>query len=72
MPNLFRVDVAEIGMNLGILIGGTLARMVLHMFIIIPILFLIITQKIHISLDRSADLLGSQPGVQGHLLQHCQ
>jgi Na+/H+-dicarboxylate symporter len=32
-------------MNLGILIGGTLAGMLLHMFIIMPIIFLITTQK---------------------------
>jgi tetrahydromethanopterin S-methyltransferase subunit G len=43
MPNLFRLDVAEIGMDLGILTGGTLVGMVLHLSIIIPILFLIIT-----------------------------
>ncbi|KAH8699436.1 Sodium:dicarboxylate symporter [Phaeosphaeriaceae sp. PMI808] len=45
MPNLFRLDIAEIGLNLGILIGGTLAGMVLHLFIIIPIIFFAITRK---------------------------
>lgn len=39
LPNLFRLDIAEIGRNLGILIGGTLAGMFLHLFIIIPIIF---------------------------------
>jgi Na+/H+-dicarboxylate symporter len=39
MPNLFRLDIAEIGLNLGVLIGGTLVGMVLHLFIIIPIIF---------------------------------
>lgn len=42
MPNLFRLDIAEIGMNLGILIGGTLCGMVLHLFIIIPIIYIAI------------------------------
>lgn len=45
MPNLFRLDIAEIGMNLGILIGGTLCGMVLHLFIIIPIIFFAITRQ---------------------------
>ena len=45
MPNMFRLDIAEIGMNLGILIGGTLAGMVLHLFIIIPIIFFAITRQ---------------------------
>ncbi|CAO2652141.1 Nn.00g004240.m01.CDS01 [Neocucurbitaria sp. VM-36] len=45
MPNLFRLDIAEIGMNLGILIGGTLCGMVLHLFIIIPLIFVLITRQ---------------------------
>ncbi|KAF2847343.1 excitatory amino acid transporter 1 [Plenodomus tracheiphilus IPT5] len=45
MPNLFRLDIAEIGMNLGILIGGMLCGMFLHVFIIIPILFFAITRR---------------------------
>jgi Na+/H+-dicarboxylate symporter len=38
MPNLFRLDITEIGLNLGVLIGGTLVGMVLHLFVIIPII----------------------------------
>jgi len=45
MPNLFRLDIAEIGLNLGILIGGTLCGMVLHLFIIIPIIFFLFTRQ---------------------------
>ncbi|KAH3978060.1 amino acid transporter [Parastagonospora nodorum] len=45
MPNLFRLDIAEIGLNLGVLIGGTLVGMVLHLFIIIPIIFFCITRR---------------------------
>ncbi|EUC36404.1 hypothetical protein COCCADRAFT_34247 [Bipolaris zeicola 26-R-13] len=45
MPNLFRLDIAEIGTNLGILIGGTLCGMFIHMFIIIPIIFFIFTRS---------------------------
>ena len=45
MPNLFRLDIAEIGANLGILIGGTLCGMFIHLFIIIPIIFFAITRS---------------------------
>ncbi|KAH7392393.1 Sodium:dicarboxylate symporter [Phaeosphaeria sp. MPI-PUGE-AT-0046c] len=45
MPNLFRLDIAEIGLNLGILIGGTLVGMVLHLFIIIPAIVFAVTRK---------------------------
>lgn len=45
MPNLFRLDIAEIGLNLGVLIGGTLVGMVLHLFIIIPIIFFSFTRQ---------------------------
>jgi Na+/H+-dicarboxylate symporter len=45
MPNLFRLDLGQIGINLGILIGATLCGMVLHLFILIPILFFAITRK---------------------------
>ncbi|KAJ8116371.1 hypothetical protein OPT61_g2179 [Boeremia exigua] len=45
MPNLFRLDIAEIGLNLGILIGATLCGMVLHLFILIPLIFFAFTRK---------------------------
>jgi Na+/H+-dicarboxylate symporter len=45
MPNLMRLDISEIGVNLGILIGGTLSGMVLHLFIIIPIIFFSVTRQ---------------------------
>ncbi|KAL5428347.1 hypothetical protein PMIN04_000782 [Paraphaeosphaeria minitans] len=45
MPNLFRLDLAEIGLNLGVLIGGTLVGMFLHLFIIIPIIYFAFTRK---------------------------
>ncbi|KAF2019803.1 excitatory amino acid transporter 1 [Aaosphaeria arxii CBS 175.79] len=45
LPNLFRLDIAEIGRNLGILIGGTLVGMVLHLFIIIPLIFFVIVRQ---------------------------
>ena len=39
LPNLFRLNIAEIGYNLGMLIAGTLATMGIHVFIILPALF---------------------------------
>jgi Na+/H+-dicarboxylate symporter len=45
MPNLWRLDIGEIGMNLGILIGGTLCGMVIHLFILIPIIFFAFTRQ---------------------------
>lgn len=44
MPNLFRLDLAGIGRNLGILIGFTLVGMFLHLFII-PIFFFAFARK---------------------------
>ena len=39
LPNLFKLDIAEIGKNLCILIGCTLSSMAIHLFIVLPILF---------------------------------
>lgn len=44
LPNLFKLDIAEIGKNLGILIGCTLSSMAIHLFIFLPILFFIFTR----------------------------
>jgi len=45
MSNLWRLDIAEIGMNLGILIGGTLCGMFIHLFILIPLIVFIFTRR---------------------------
>ncbi|KAF2790483.1 excitatory amino acid transporter 1 [Melanomma pulvis-pyrius CBS 109.77] len=45
LANIMRLDISTIGRNLGILIGGTLAGMVLHLFIILPIIFFAITRR---------------------------
>lgn len=45
LANLVRLDIKEIGMNLGILIGATLVGMVLHLFVLIPIIFFVVTRK---------------------------
>ncbi|KAH7310566.1 excitatory amino acid transporter 2 [Stachybotrys elegans] len=45
MSNLFRLDIASIGYNLGILIGGTLTGMAIHLFIVFPLLYLIFARQ---------------------------
>jgi len=44
LPNLFRLDIRDIGVNLGILIGGGVANMAIHLFIVLPILFFAFTR----------------------------
>lgn len=39
LPNLMKLDISSIGINLGILIGATLSTMVIHIIIIVPIIF---------------------------------
>ncbi|KAF1967737.1 hypothetical protein BU23DRAFT_572899 [Bimuria novae-zelandiae CBS 107.79] len=45
LPNLWRLEIGEIGQNLGILIGGTLAMMVIHLFILILIIVFTFTRR---------------------------
>jgi len=45
LANIMRLDISTIGLNLGILIGGTLVGMVLHLFIILPIIFFAVTRR---------------------------
>ncbi|KAF9775727.1 hypothetical protein IL306_006145 [Fusarium sp. DS 682] len=44
LPNLMKLDIGEIGMNLGILIGATLSTMLIHILIIVPIIFFAFTK----------------------------
>jgi Na+/H+-dicarboxylate symporter len=44
LPNLFKLNIAEIGINLGILIGGGIANMALHLFVVLPLLFFVMTR----------------------------
>jgi len=45
LPNLFLLDLKDIGVNLGILIGGGVANMGIHLFIVLPILFFAVTRQ---------------------------
>jgi Na+/H+-dicarboxylate symporter len=44
LPNLMKLDIGEIGMNLGLLIGATLSTMLIHILIIVPIIFFAFTK----------------------------
>ncbi|KAL2270564.1 hypothetical protein VTJ83DRAFT_2748 [Remersonia thermophila] len=45
LPNLFKLDIRDIGKNLGVLIGGGVANMAIHLFIVLPILFFAVTRQ---------------------------
>lgn len=44
LPNLMKLDIAKIGLNLGMLIGGTLSTMLIHILVIVPIIFFVFTR----------------------------
>lgn len=45
LPNLFRLNIATIGYNLGILIGGTLTGIFIQLFVVYPILYIAFVRK---------------------------
>ncbi|KAJ8518929.1 hypothetical protein ONZ45_g4060 [Pleurotus djamor] len=45
LPNLFRLDIAEIGRNLGVLIGGAIGGMAIHLFIFLPLMYFVFLRK---------------------------
>jgi len=45
LPNLFKLNISEIGQNLGVLMGCALSSMGIHLFIVLPILFFLFTRK---------------------------
>lgn len=44
LSNVMKLDIGQIGMNLGLLIGATLSTMFIHLFIVIPIIFYTFTK----------------------------
>ncbi|KAF4981313.1 hypothetical protein FZEAL_2846 [Fusarium zealandicum] len=44
LPNLMKLDIGEIGLNLGLLIGATLSTMLIHILIIVPAIFFAFTR----------------------------
>ncbi|EEQ85371.1 Sodium:dicarboxylate symporter family protein [Blastomyces dermatitidis ER-3] len=45
MPNLFKLDIKEVGINLGLLIGAGLSGMAIQLFIIYPILYFAVMRQ---------------------------
>ena len=45
LPNLFRLNISEMGQNLGVLIGSALAGMFLHLFILIPLIYFCVVRE---------------------------
>ncbi|KAK1961983.1 Sodium:dicarboxylate symporter family protein [Colletotrichum sublineola] len=45
LPNMFKLDINDIGVNLGILMGGAISSMFLHLFVILPIIFFAFTRQ---------------------------
>jgi Na+/H+-dicarboxylate symporter len=45
LSNLMRLDIAQIGANLGVLVGGAIATMAFHLFVVLPIIFFAIVRK---------------------------
>lgn len=45
LPNIMRLDITDVGTNLGYLIGGTLTTMAIHVFIVLPALFFGFTRR---------------------------
>lgn len=44
LANIMKLDIAQIGKNLGLLIGATFSTMFIHLFIVVPILFYTFTR----------------------------
>jgi Na+/H+-dicarboxylate symporter len=45
LPSFFRLDVASVGQNLGVLIGACLAGISFHLFVVLPTIFFIFVRR---------------------------
>ena len=45
LPNMFRLDISEIGQNLGVLIGAALSGMFFHLFVTLSIIFAVLVKE---------------------------
>jgi Na+/H+-dicarboxylate symporter len=45
LPNMFRLDISEIGQNLGILIGASLSGMFIHLFVTLAIIYVVLVKE---------------------------
>ncbi|KAJ0373538.1 hypothetical protein COL26b_008259 [Colletotrichum chrysophilum] len=44
LPNMFKLDINDIGVNLGILMGGSISSMFIHLFVVLPLIFFAFTR----------------------------
>lgn len=45
LPNMFGLNIREVGTNLGILIGGSISSMFVHLWILLPIIYFAFTRQ---------------------------
>lgn len=45
LANLFKLDIASIGQNLGALIGSSVVTILFHLFVVLPLLFFLFTRE---------------------------
>ncbi|KAF9891944.1 hypothetical protein FE257_002907 [Aspergillus nanangensis] len=45
LPNMFKLDMKEVGQNLGVLMGGTICSLAIHLFIVLPLIFFVILRQ---------------------------
>lgn len=45
LPNMFKLDIKEVGQNLGVLMGGTISSLAIHLFVVLPLIFFLVTRR---------------------------
>jgi len=45
LSNLFTLDIEDIGQNLGVLVGGSIVNMAIHLWVVLPILYFALTRE---------------------------
>lgn len=45
LSNLMRLDLADVGYNLGVLIGATIGQILFHLFFVLPLLYFLVVRK---------------------------
>lgn len=45
LPNLFVLPIREVGRNLGVLVGASLAGMLVHLFVVMSLVFLVVVRE---------------------------
>jgi len=45
LSNIMRLDIADVGVNLGVLVGGAVAQMLFHLLVLLPAVYFLIVRK---------------------------